>query len=143
MVDELLALANDLNTEVYFQKSIIGKSYVVEVDDGFYCINLDMNRMNTEEDVRVSLAHEIGHVQSGTLYFNNSTKLYKGSAEYRADYRAAQIVMPIYDLKDCISKGITETYDLAEFFGITEEYVKRILYIYENKGLLKDCIITL
>lgn len=143
MLDELLNLAEELNTEVCFNNSIIGKSYVVEIEKNLYCINIDNSQISSKEDMNVCLAHELGHVQSGTLYYNDTTKLYKGSAEYRADYRAAQLVIPIDELQQCISIGIIEKYELAEFFGVTEEFVERTLYIYGNKGLLQDLVITL
>ncbi|MEA4821896.1 MAG: ImmA/IrrE family metallo-endopeptidase [Erysipelotrichales bacterium] len=94
--------------------------------------------MCSQEDMNVCLAHELGHVQSRTFYYNTSTKLYKGSAEYRADYRAAQLLVPIEKLKECINKGIIEKYSLAEHFDITEDFIERVLYIYEIKGLLTN-----
>lgn len=136
--DELLNLAEELNTDIYFNNSIIGKSYVVEIEKDLYCVNIDRNRTVSQQDMNVCLAHELGHVQSGTLYYNKTTKLYKGSAEYRADYRAAKKLIPIEKLIDCVANGIVEKYDLAEFFEVTEEFIDRALYIYSNKGLLRD-----
>lgn len=75
--DELLNLAEELNTDVFFNKSIIGKSYVIEIKNDSYCINLDMNRIHSQHDLNVCLAHELGHVQSGTLYYNNSQNCIK------------------------------------------------------------------
>lgn len=136
MYDELLLLADELNTDVFYQKSIISKSYVVEVSKELYCINIDKSRIDSSNELNVSLAHELGHVISGTLYNNSTKKLYKGSAEYRADYRAAQILIPINKLIGCIKQGITEIYDLAEHFAVTDVFIERVLYIYGNKGLL-------
>ncbi|SJZ59826.1 ImmA/IrrE family metallo-endopeptidase [Anaerorhabdus furcosa] len=136
-MDSLLNYADDNNYPVFFKRMNVTKSLSVELDD-MLCINIDESKFETESEKIVCLAHELGHCISGTLYTINHSNLYRGSAEYRADYRAAQLVMPIDELKECILKEITEVYDLATFFGITEEFVKRILYIYSNKGLLKD-----
>lgn len=136
--DELLNLAEELNTEILYNNSIISKSYVVEYEKDLYCVNLDKGRIVSQEDMNVCLAHELGHVQSGTLYYNYTTKLYKGSAEYRADYRAAKQLIPIEHLIECVLNGITEKYMLAEVFEVTEDFVDRALYIYNNKGLLND-----
>lgn len=136
--DELLNLAEELNTEILYNNSIISKSYVVEFKKDLYCVNLDKRRIVSQEDMNVCLAHELGHVQSGTLYYNDTTKLYKGSAEYRADYRAAKQLIPIEQLKKCVLNGVIEKYELAEVFEVTEEFIDRVLYIYSNKGLLTD-----
>ncbi|MEG0411115.1 MAG: ImmA/IrrE family metallo-endopeptidase [Bacilli bacterium] len=136
--EELLNLAEELNTEVLYNNSIISKSYVVEFEKDLYCVNIDKERIASQEDMNVCLAHELGHVQSGTLYYNNATKLYRGSAEYRADYRAAKQLIPIEQLKKCVFNGIIEKYELAEVFEVTEEFIDKVLSIYSNKGLLID-----
>lgn len=115
----------------------VAKSLSVELDDKVY-INIDEFKFETETEERVCLAHELGHCISGTLYTINHSNLYKGSPEYKADYLAGQSVMPIDELRDCILKGIIEYYELVEYVDITEEFVKRILYIYGNKGLIES-----
>lgn len=134
-MDYLLKYANENNYPVFFNKMNVTKSLTVELNNNI-CINIDESKFETGSEKRVCLAHELGHCISGTLYTINHSNLYRGSAEYKADYRAAQLVLPIEILKECVLNGITEIYDLAEYFDITEEFVKRALYIYGNKGLL-------
>ncbi|MFV0553051.1 MAG: ImmA/IrrE family metallo-endopeptidase [Anaerorhabdus sp.] len=136
-MDDLLKYADKNNYQVLFHKTNEIRSFSMELQQKLY-INLDETQFESEIEKRVCLAHEIGHCISGTTYTLNHSKLYRGSAEYKADYRAAQLLVPIEKLKECISKGIAEKYNLAEFFGITEEFVERTLYIYNNKGLLND-----
>ncbi|MEG2907636.1 MAG: ImmA/IrrE family metallo-endopeptidase [Erysipelotrichaceae bacterium] len=141
-MDSLLKYADDNNYPVFFKKMNVTKSLSVELDNTL-CINIDESKFETEYEKRVCLAHELGHCISGTLYTINHSNLYRGSAEYRADYRAAQLLVPIEKLNYCVSKGIIEKYDLADYFGVTEEFINRVLYIYDNKGLLADMNITL
>ncbi|MFV0551309.1 MAG: ImmA/IrrE family metallo-endopeptidase [Anaerorhabdus sp.] len=138
----LYDVANEHNCYITQNKTKASKSFVMETDDMYY-INIDVSRIKTSAEKKVYLAHELGHCISGTTYTINHSKLYRGSAEYKADYRAAQLLMPINDLRDCICKGITERYDLAEYFNVTEKFVERALYIYGNKGLLENLEFTL
>ncbi|MEG0361926.1 MAG: ImmA/IrrE family metallo-endopeptidase [Erysipelothrix sp.] len=138
----LYDVAKEHNCYITQNKTKASKSFVMETNDMYY-INIDVSRIETSAERKVCLAHELGHCISGTTYTINHSSLYRGSAEYRADYRAAQLVIPFDELKECINKGITEKYDLAEFFGVTEEFIDRTLYIYGNKGLLENLEFTL
>lgn len=137
----LYDVAKEHNCYITQNKTKASKSFVMETNDAYY-INIDVSRIETSAERKVCLAHELGHCISGTTYTLNHSNLYRGSAEYRADYRAAQLVIPFDELKECVMKGITEKYDLAEFFEVTEEFIDRTLYIYGNKGLLQDLVIT-
>ncbi len=136
MNPHLLETAEELCIDITYKKIKIAKSLVIRDQDEL-TININEKAIETDSEKNVFLAHELGHCISGSLYTINHSKLYRGSAEYRADYRAAQLIMPIDKLKECINIGITENYALAEHFNITEEFVKRALYIYGNKGLLE------
>lgn len=138
----LYDVAKEHNCYITQNKTKASKSFVMETNDAYY-INIDASRIETSAEKRVCLAHELGHCISGTTYTINHSSLYRGSAEYKADYRAAQLIMPICDLKDCICRGITEKYELAEYFNVTEEFIDRTLYIYSNKGLLENLEFTL
>lgn len=141
-MDRLFEYAESNNYHIYNNLTISTKSLSIEINNNLF-INIDESKFETDSEKKVCLAHELGHCISGTLYTLNHSNLYRGSAEYRADYRAAQLIMPIYDLKDCICRGITEKYELAEYFNVTEEFIDRTLYIYSNKGLLDNMVITL
>ncbi|MEF9892607.1 MAG: ImmA/IrrE family metallo-endopeptidase [Anaerorhabdus sp.] len=134
-MDDLLEFAEINNYQVFFNEIEDIKSISLEYNNKLF-INIDESKFDTEREKRVCLAHEIGHCISGTLYTINHSNLYRGSAEYRADYRAAKLVIPINQLKECIVNGIIEKYEIAEYFNITEEFVDRVLYIYRNKGLI-------
>lgn len=138
----LYDVANEHNCYITQNRTKASKSFVMETNDTYY-INIDASRIETSAERKVCLAHELGHCISGTTYTINHSSLYRGSAEYRADYRGAQLVIPIEDLKKCVGNGIIEKYELAEYFNVTEEFVERALYIYGNKGLLENLEFTL
>lgn len=135
-MDDLLHFAEMNNYQVFYNEIDGIKSISLEYNNKLF-INIDESKFETDREKRVCLAHEIGHCVSGTLYTINHSNLYRGSAEYRADYRAAKLLVPIDELKNCVAKGLTEKYELADYFNITEEFVERVLYIYRNKGLIE------
>lgn len=137
----LYDVANEHNCYITNKHTKASKSFIMETKDAYF-INIDVNQIESKAEERVCLAHELGHCISGTTYTINHKSLYRGSAEYRADYRGAQLVIPIDDLRRCVDKGIIEKYELADYFNVTEEFVERALYIYGNKGLLEDLVIT-
>lgn len=131
----LFKVAEDYNYHIYNRRTKNSKSFIVEIGNEYH-INIDKRKTINHADEHVCMAHELGHCISGTTYTVYHTPLYRGSAEYRADYRAAQLLVPIDKLNDCIKWGITEKYDLAEYFAVTDEFIERVLYIYGNKGLI-------
>ncbi len=142
MTDYLYKIAEENNYTITYHKTHCTKSFVVEFANEFF-INLDEKSIGSSEEMNVCLAHELGHCLSGTVYTINHTKLYRGSAEYRADYRAALLLIPVDKLVDCIKKGNYELYAIAEYFNTTEEFVARTITIYKNKGLLNRLIYDL
>lgn len=142
MDDYLYAVAEEHNIYITNNHTKSTKSFVVEVGNNYF-VNIDNTQTIDAIDERVCLAHELGHCISGTTYTVDHTPLYRGSAEYRADFRAAQLLVPIDELIESINKGIDQNYDLAEYFSVTGEFIERVLYIYNNKGLLQGVTISI
>lgn len=139
MDDYLLKLAEEANCIVTTKKTRACSSFIIEIDETHY-INIDPQKFETDAQKRVALGHEIGHCLSGTTYSIHRNSLYRNSAEYRANFSAAKILVPIQKLLSCIKNGIHECYDLAEFFSVTQDFMEIVLYIYKNKGLLNEVL---
>jgi Zn-dependent peptidase ImmA (M78 family) len=92
-------------------------------------IAIDTKRIKTRKEEKVILAHEIGHCETGSFYNVYSPCDIRAKHEYRANKRTYQILVPHDDLIDAVDKGITETWDLAEYFDVPCEFmVKAIEY---------------
>ena len=55
--------------------------------------------------------------------------------EYKADKYAVHELLPFEDLEVACKNGYTEYWQLAEHLDLTEEFIKRAVYIYECEGL--------
>lgn len=139
MDEYLLGIAEELNCTVTHKKTKGCVSFIIEFNDNYY-INIDTRKLESEIEQRVCLAHELGHCISGTTYTINHSPLYRGAAEYRANFRAAQLIVPIDCLLECLSNGIYEKHILAEHFSVSEDFIDTALTIYKNKGLLDEAI---
>lgn len=92
--------------------------------------DLDNNRCL----LKCILAEELGHYLKGSAIYklsiildvkNNKSFLnieYK-RAEYRAKKWALNLLMPKSEIEKAIKKGITEIWQLAEYFDVPEEWV--------------------
>jgi len=99
-------------------------------EDGCEAVALDRRKLCTEAERRSALAHELGHLRTGSLYGPNSSPDEIRRAEYRAESWAARALIPRERLLEAISRGCTEVWQLADRFTVTEKLVRFALDIY-------------
>ena len=87
---------------------------------------------------RVHLAHELGHCLTGSFYNIYATADLRGRHENRADKWAIRRLIPVEALDDAIAAGHTELWDLADFFGVTEAFLKKALCLYVHGNLATE-----
>lgn len=97
-------------------------------------IAIDPFCVRSMADGRVKVAHEIGHCETGSFYQRQSPADVRGRHEYRADKWAAHYLLPPDKLRAAMEDGCTEVWQLAERFGVTEEFVRRATDIYRCEG---------
>ena len=78
--------------------------------------------------------HEMGHYHTNAYYNFESKFELKCRKEYRAQRWAVMHYLPLEELLDATHKGNTETYELAEYFDVTEEFIIAALDIYHRQG---------
>ena len=98
---------------------------------------LNHKKLRTSRDVKVHLAHELGHCQTGSFY-NINTLETRERMEYRADRWAIKKLIPFHTLLNVLKSGITEKWELAEYFNVTEDYIEKAQQLYAEK-LLGNC----
>lgn len=84
----------------------------------------------------VCFAHELGHCETGAFYNRYSKFDVISKHEYKADKWAVQRLMPVDELLSAVDKGYTQAWELAEYFGVTEDFVRRAYEIYKAMGVL-------
>lgn len=95
-----------------------------------------MTNFGTYIDEKCTLAEELGHYYYDATYslYSDSNSISK--QEYKAKKYSYNILIPLEKLKEAILKGITEIYQLADYFEVTYKFMKNALDYYKSKSLL-------
>lgn len=94
-------------------------------------IALDTAKMQTTAEHKSILAHELGHVETGSFYNIYSPFDLRAKQEHRADKAAIKMLVPFKRLLSAMRSGCREVWQLAEYFDVTEELINKALALYE------------
>ncbi len=131
-IEKLYIIADNNNIPV-FNVSLKGLAALSVTDDLCYAIGIDYAQIKNSADERVKLSHELGHCLNGAFYNIYSRFDCVAKCEYKADKWAIKKLLPQDDVITAINKGYTEVWQLAEYFDVTEELVKKAFWIYFDK----------
>lgn len=105
-------------------------------DGSSYAIFLDFTQICSTRLLRGVCVHELGHAATGALHKVSSPFDLAERSEYRAQRWAAEHFLTEEDFRAAFAVGITELWELAEYFDLPEEDVKAALtYWTERKGV--------
>ena len=96
-------------------------------------IGIDANQLKSHSEEKEQLAHELGHCIKNAFYTGNSPYELRAQKEYRADKWSIQHLIPFPKLLNALHNGITEIWELAEYFEVSENLIKKSLKLYESK----------
>lgn len=110
------------------------ESLSIPFSNGRYGIAIDPGKIKSSADERVKLAHELGHCKQGAFYNPYAACDVRRKHENRADKWAVKKLIPEDELDEAVADGCTELWELAEYFGVTEEFMRKAVcwYIYGN-----------
>lgn len=106
--------------------------------DGECFIAIDPQRISGETDERNKLAHELGHCITGSFYNQHSDYDCRQYHENRADKWAIQHLIPVEDLDDAVASGCTEIWELAERFGVTDDFIRKTVCYYVHGNVAAE-----
>lgn len=134
-LQSLYDLAENHNIGVYFYE--LGDAEAATVQDGSFCaIALNPRYNHTPQSELEHLSHELGHVETGTLHPLSASKEDILRGEYRCTAWVVQRLVPMDELLEAADHGYTEVWELAEYFGVSEDCILDAVKVYRNKGLL-------
>lgn len=107
-------------------------------DTGACYIAINPYKLHSTQDEREKLAHELGHCVTGSFYNVYATADRRQRHENCADKWAIKKLIPVDELEDAVAKGCTECWELAERFGVTEEFIKKSVCYYTHGNLATD-----
>lgn len=107
---------------------------VMRSSDGKCFIAIDPFALKSDADELVKGLHEVGHCDSGAFYNEYAACDIRQKHENRADKRAIQLRLSAEDLDEAVAAGHTELWDLADYFGVTEDFMRKAVcwYTYGN-----------
>lgn len=101
-------------------------------------IGMDYDVVEEETDRRVHLAHELGHCCTGSFYNRWAARDLRQKHEHRADKWAIEKMVPLNALDEAVAAGHTEMWDLAEYFHVTEEFMRKAVCWYTHGNLAAE-----
>ena len=99
-------------------------------DDGDCFIALDPYRLGSEQNEVLQIAHELGHCETGAFYNRYAARDIRQKHENRANKWAYKKLVPEDELKQAFLQGYHEPWELAEYFGVTEAFLRGALNCY-------------
>ena len=134
----LYDLANEQNIEVIqFPMGETG-SMSVMLDDGSCYIGIDGSIQDGGPKELVHLSHELGHCITGSFYNFYAAIDHRQRHENRANKWAIRHLIPVEDLDEAVADGCTEIWELADRFGVTEEFIKKTVCYYVHGNVATE-----
>ena len=101
-------------------------------------IGIDEAVMDGDAVEKVHLAHELGHCMTGSFYSRHTAVDSRQRHENRADKWAVRKLITTNALDNAVAEGCTEIWELAERFGVTEEFARKAVCYYVHGNLATE-----
>lgn len=105
-------------------------SLCIQFPDGSCNIGIDENLLKTESEKIVHLGHELGHCCTGSFYNRYSPFEIRQKHENKADKWAIENLISAEDLDGAVADGYTDLWSLAEYFDVTEDFMRKVVCWY-------------
>lgn len=132
-INDLYHIADAENIEIIPFPLPKTKSLSIQTDDFDCYIGIDESEMLTSAEKKTRLAHELGHCTQGAFYNRWSKFDLISRHEYRADRWACEKLLPKSEMEAAMEQGYREVWQLAEYFDVTEDLVRKACWIYFDK----------
>ncbi len=137
-IGTLYTLAKQQNIEVLTYPMQENGSMSVMLDSGTCFIGMDASVRDGDVQERVHLGHELGHCVTGSFYNIHAAIDCRQRHENRADKWAIQQLISVEELDNAVAEGCTEVWELAERFGVTEEFVRKAVCYYVHGNVAEE-----
>ncbi|MGE4276922.1 MAG: ImmA/IrrE family metallo-endopeptidase [Lawsonibacter sp.] len=111
---------------------------VMRVSDRKCFIAIDPYAFKSNADEFTKGIHEIAHCDTGSFYSEYATCDIRQKHENQADKRAIQLCLSAKDLDEAVANGHTEMWDLAECFGVTDDFMRKAVCWYTHGNLAAE-----
>lgn len=129
---ELYHLADAHGIGVYWFDLGTAEALSLSMEDGSCAIAMDPWRMPTLADEKCKLGHELGHCETGAFYNRYAARDLRQKHELHANRWAYEKLVPEDELIEAYRQGYREPWELAEYFGVTEPFLRSALEYYRE-----------
>lgn len=98
-----------------------------------YAIFLDFTQIRSARLLKGVCCHELGHAATGALHKIFSPYETVERSEYRANRWAAEHFITETDFRAAFADGYTQLWELAEYFDLPEEDIKKALTYWSER----------
>ena len=113
-------------------------SLSIQTDSGDCYIGIDNEVQDGSTQERVHLGHELGHCLTGSFYSIYTAIDSRQRHENRADKWAIRKLIPLDAFDEATAEGCTEVWELAERFGVTEQFMKKAICLYVHGNVAEE-----
>lgn len=137
-LQEFYRIANQENIVVDHFALSSREALSIMDDDGNCFIAIDPTKVVSETDKRTKLAHELGHCLTGSFYNRYSDFDCRQMHENRADKWAISYLISADDLDEAVADGCIEFWELADRFGVTEDFIRKTVCYYVHGNVATE-----
>ena len=137
-ITALYDFARQQNIEVISFPMEKNGSMSIMLEDGSCVVGMDESVRDGQVQERVHLAHELGHCATGSFYNIYAAIDHRQRHENKANKWAIQKLIPVDDLDDAVAEGCHEIWELADRFGVTEDFIRKALCYYVHGNLATE-----
>lgn len=135
---DLYTLAEQQNIEVIECPLPENGSLSIMDDHGKCYIGIDESVVDGGALEIVHMGHELGHCLTGSFYNRYTRFDIRQRHENRADKWAVRQIIPVEALDDAVAAGFTEIWQLAEYFSVTEDFIKKAVCYYVHGNVATE-----
>jgi len=130
-LETLYQIADENSIAVHEKRLKYSRSHSMMDGSGECYIAIDPFCFETRAEEKTALGHDIGHCLTGCFYSRYSPFDERRKHEHKANKKAAYTLIPLLELIDVLDSPWNTVYDLSEHFGVTEQFMRKALSIYE------------
>ena len=134
----LYEIAKQQNIEVLSYPMSQNGSMSVMLEDGRCFVGMDDSVRDGSVQERVHLSHELGHCVTGSFYNRYTPYDLRQRHENRADKWAILRLVTEDALDEAVAEGCCEIWNLAERFGVTEQFMKKAVCYYVHGNVAAE-----
>ena len=137
-VPALYDFAQEQNIDVLEFSMPLNESMSVMDESGQCYIGIDPSIKDGDIQERVHMAHELGHCLTGSFYSIHTAIDSRQRHENKADKWAIRQLITADELDEAVAEGCTEVWELAERFGVTEQFMKKAICLYVHSNVAEE-----